>query len=786
MDKIKITNRMLLGGIFAAAALCGGCSQDLTDGAPQPSGEGVILRLDTGSRAPASGDGLESESTLNEDKIDHLDIFFCRDGEIKHYEQIRHEAIGKASEDGTLSVKLGFGGSYWKTVLNRPPYNVYVLANVHAYDNPETEETETDFAWIKAKGSTAAEYLRNSLTDADPDIFRAEGEKSATESAPYAGKLFQMSGEQPQWNPNGQPVVDIPMTLKRSAAKIRIQVSYTADFIKDDISIDRQQLRKALVNYTAEGPAVTGYGTPSAVLCGEAKIEGNPDASLANEDTGTAVDRRQTLTLYSYATPDWSANPEQETYVLMDIPYTQNGQTKSNYYKVPVIPAGGGASGAARKLESNKLYTVRVTVDRVGSPSILEPVTLTPDISLVEDWKTFDIGVDGTRPQYLQLEASRVLMDGEETKDIRYIASGQIKTEFWEYYYIDKTGKWIYILKDGTLQSGYGDFPLNKAEGCTFPTGGAPAGAFRVFSKKSMSGKYAKINRSSRHIKVRVTFKDAAATRSGGAYERMLEIVQYPNQMYASINGVMAYMDADNISYANYKGWGPDANYTPTYLANKWYEKPAFPAKCVTATSTTGQECQMHNIECRTDTRSGSYYLTPKSAQISQNNNSRMYIFRTASTSDNYIIGHPQMDEGGNVKADEETTRTMLSPAFILASQLGQTTTKSWTQAQKHCHDYVEVYDPTFNHNPRTITFKDWRLPTHAELQQMIYAQQNYKDVMEQILTGSFYWNSMKQEVTSTSTSTSTSKPSYENYYVRCVHDLTPDIMEQLEELNAF
>ena len=190
----------------------------------------------------------------------------------------------------------------------------------------------------------------------------------------------------------------------------------------------------------------------------------------------------------------------------------------------------------------------------------------------------------------------------------------------------------------------------------------------------------------------------------------------------------------------------------------------------------------MYKVGSLQEYTNNKYYLTPTGSPLKDDNNPRMYIFRTASTSTSYTIGYPKM-EGEYVNPEEPTNENMLSPAFILASQLGQVTTKSWDAARKHCHDYVEVYDPTFNHNPKTIIFKDWRLPTHAEIRQMVEAQTKYPEVMDKVLTGNLYWNSMTQKVSSSSSSSSSSSNDY--HYVRCVHNLTPEVMELLEELNA-
>lgn len=98
-------------------------------------------------------------------------------------------------------------------------------------------------------------------------------------------------------------------------------------------------------------------------------------------------------------------------------------------------------------------------------------------------------------------------------------------------------------------------------------------------------------------------------------------------------------------------------------------------------------------------------------------NNNRMYEVKITATSSKYRIGYPETkeytDENGNVQiyADESYENNLLvSPHFVIASQLGNSSaTPFWEVAQDQCLHYVEV-------DNKGNVFKDWRLPTIAEL----------------------------------------------------------------------
>ena len=141
-------------------------------------------------------------------------------------------------------------------------------------------------------------------------------------------------------------------------------------------------------------------------------------------------------------------------------------------------------------------------------------------------------------------------------------------------------------------------------------------------------------------------------------------------------------------------------------------------------------------------------------------NNNHMYILQISSTSDSYILGRPTIS---NYQSQDH----VVSPAFMIASQLGAVSTFSGNnagqEAATHCGNYVEVaQDGT--------TYSGWRLPTKEEINVIIGYQSSIPETMAPVLTGQYYWT---LDGTSAYVSTG-SGGSTTNAYVRCIRDLSP------------
>lgn len=176
----------------------------------------------------------------------------------------------------------------------------------------------------------------------------------------------------------------------------------------------------------------------------------------------------------------------------------------------------------------------------------------------------------------------------------------------------------------------------------------------------------------------------------------------------------------------------------------------------------------------------GGRYSTTQGSSIGLTND-HMYVIQISSTSDEYILGRPYVNQTTHQSQDN-----VVSPAFMIASQLGAVTiftgTNGAANAATHCSRYMEV-------TPDGIRYTGWRLPTEAEIKVITGYQygiinnvtipSNYQ-VLSPVLTGYRYW---ALNGTSVLANTGQDHGSETPAYLRCVRDLSA---EEVERLNAF
>lgn len=111
-----------------------------------------------------------------------------------------------------------------------------------------------------------------------------------------------------------------------------------------------------------------------------------------------------------------------------------------------------------------------------------------------------------------------------------------------------------------------------------------------------------------------------------------------------------------------------------------------------------------------------SYYLEDNGTA----SNNQMYHVVITSTSGDYQLGRPIMkkdtDNKDIVDPNNLDNDKLVSPSFMLASQLGNSSTISWEDAKNQCKNYVEV-------GINGEVYDDWRLPTAAEINIIIKYQ---------------------------------------------------------------
>lgn len=149
-----------------------------------------------------------------------------------------------------------------------------------------------------------------------------------------------------------------------------------------------------------------------------------------------------------------------------------------------------------------------------------------------------------------------------------------------------------------------------------------------------------------------------------------------------------------------------------------------------------------------------------------QYQNKRLYTIQHSVTksSNTYSVAKPS-DKNDNT----------VSPAFIIASTINSRLQSigSNDEAKKYCEQYKEKAK---TRKGEDLDLSGWRLPTKEEVKKIISLQSGNNAIPNDLLQGEYYWTFDGDK------SEEQSNANYNGAYVRCVHDLTPDEIEKIED----
>ena len=151
---------------------------------------------------------------------------------------------------------------------------------------------------------------------------------------------------------------------------------------------------------------------------------------------------------------------------------------------------------------------------------------------------------------------------------------------------------------------------------------------------------------------------------------------------------------------------------------------------------------------------------------LNQGQNKRLYTIQHSVTrgSNTYSVAKPS-DKNDNT----------VSPAFIIASTNNSRLQSigSNNEAKKYCEQYIEKAKIK---KGKDLDLNGWRLPTKEEVKKIISLQSGNNAIPKDLLQGESYWTFDGDK------SEKQSNANYKGAYVRCVHDLTPDEIEKIED----
>lgn len=551
-----------------------------------------------------------------------------------------------------------------------------------------------------------------------------------------SNKMFLMSSIQ-DYQVTKEPTQTIPVNLARAAAKIALTIhvdveGYTAG-----------QAKWQLKNYNAK-TTIFGSNTESELKDGE----------MVEAQGGSG---EYTVTTYSYAT-QWNDDTKAPA-IYLQVPLTADGNTEMNYYKIPVRdPKATGED--AKKLNRNTIYTIDAKINNKGGSSEIGYITTGKVVYDVLPWSdggTTDIDANTS---YLMVTPKVVYMKNvEKDMSVTYKSSSPVKILSKKVYYIDNEGKTeeyfegykeTIIKKERVWVSGFlgfgGHYEYRVKEEIPFYPYPTKMELQKEKDGENLGGKIAinspiPQNRFSKYIVL--TLENAEGKQATVKYKQspLIETQNFFGDYSSRSKSGWAYRkpNGDLVRKGLTK-----SDYNGGYKA-KYYE----------------------NGDIK-------FFANKES---SGNKNNRMYIIQVSSTKDSkYNIAHPNTDKATGYTNDE-----VVSPAFMIASQLGAVLSANFDQsgAKTHCETYREVK----KENGKQVIYDGWRLPTKTEIQFIVdFQQESYKNnkgetkqPIKPVLEGANYYTLNNKTV-------ATGVESGDEVFVRCVRDLTPAQVEELDK----
>ncbi len=536
-------------------------------------------------------------------------------------------------------------------------------------------------------------------------------------SSNNATKNFLMTANS-GWTVSKEPTQTIDSKLTRAAAKIVVKLKINIDGY-EVVGTPTWQL----LNYNTQ---TTLFGVNTA------KSIASMSETETNEVMAKTTDGYQLVT-YSYATL-WDNNasaPQAKIKVML-----KKGEEKpvDYYYSIPVRDPK-----ATKALDRNNVYTANATVTSLGSSS---DITYGDAMNLVYDVQKWTQGEETTinagDQKYLLVSPTFMIMKNQRFDDstIKFYGSGECKVETVDIYYYDKNGK-----KQPCSGSQYFNASAQYADG----HGELKDKGTIVIGAKNSTTANDFVPLSVKYIKIKVTCD---------GLEENVTIKQYPLEYIQGIAGWYSTKDGW-IDWQTDQEWH---NPKKTSADDNFYAKVKEP----------GDTKIYEYYDERKHWLSGDYKAT-KGDETGKYNN-RMYVVQITNIPQDskYKIGHVTNIDPKTKLSSED----VVSPAFMLASQLGTVSRFSkkndGVNASNHCDKYVEV-------SMDGKKYTDWRLPTASEIGVITkYQYDKNQKVIDEVLAGRSYWALNGKQVEANT------KDSYTGY-VRCVRDLSPEEVKELE-----
>jgi hypothetical protein len=712
--------------------------------------KGIVIDFSCGRTKALAAD------TEYESRIDHLDIFVFREDNSLCW----HERASVSASEGTHTLSVGTKYFAEKdaagNVTGHPKYKVYLLANA-TFDATAVNNVATLGNMIQETPNLHLSGLNLSVA---PETFLMDALARVGEES-----LVELSSADPDKD------IVLEAELVRAAAKVvisikegdRIEFTEGADLGDPGLFDETEHGLYYVRNLPFKTYLLPGYYRPeetetdrlrTTTKTNNAHFSWAPTSfstdvtCLKGADTQSDV---VTITTYVYE-HSWEGKGlfEFEPCAVVNLPLlslSQDGDEvtykahPNSWYKIPLTKG--------EKFTRNSLYKVNVVINYAGATTVMEPVVV-PDIKYEVlnysdgnlGWNTEEIDISQTdRPKYLTLSTKETSMHNSSVNEqVSFTSSDDVYVSVSSAYYYDKFGvKRDIATNNIKVTASAGLFGNIRVES-PIPTNNAP-----------------------RYIEVKVS--------NGESEAQYFTVVQYPLEYITNIQGFYSYREDfgqttyetyDNNRYVAVGGWNQSSLSWRTYSQSGGSNSTYLFTSKVAKQNNDGTSRIYYYRWAQSGWWNSTISLN-ENTQGSGLDNGRMYHVKIASSSRLYSVGIPKMDGNGSTDSGEDNRR-LVSPSFMIASQLGATyASTSMEQAASHCSNYVETYK---DGSGKVVHLKDWRLPTEAEINIIIRFQYAENVAMDEVLAGRKYW-SATGEVDNPQSSSSNGNQSA----VRCIRN---------------
>lgn len=694
---------------------------------------------------------VAGEDAWGENTLDRIDLFvFSSDGGLVEY-----RAFSDLDAEGSYTVVSNHAKTDFKATDR---FNVYVIAN---YPGAATDLS----AIVSIDGLQA-------LAVADADVFKRAAERR-----------FLMDGvvNDVQFNDEQTTVTTIPVSLKRAAAKIKVNLKCTDNFEKDNSLVLMGYSGYRLMNYVAE-TRVLDEAVPlnSPALSRQTAYTPVTNAELGKFQPGTGEGKGGSFYVYTFAN-DWSGegmDVNNATYFIVNLPYTLKDQPEdtNNYYKIPVNYNQYSTKEGDNCLQRNYFYEVNATINKIGSKVEEVPVTLQANYRIA-DWNEKDVTVEGgssgdSSVRYLMVSETEVTMKNiTEYNGVKYYASHPIKIGAVTVTYINNRGVETTVTESNCENLGFDTNALMNSLDymADLPS---PRGYVRPVKSEGndvtgeengyLEIKSNLLNLSEKNSLLVKKFVFTVTLNDGGMPEltRTITVTQHPEIYVTQTQGWFSFKTPMSTSTSSSnREWGAYRQCSLNDIAegigkvthNKGYnglqKDDIFTSKAVRTYPNTEGNSTLYVLN-EYDNWEDIWSLS--NPNWNNLNNAHIYHIHISTIPDDKTLAYPNITGGATTDNSVENART-ISPAFMIASQLGAVTApNNLAAAHTHCQNYVEVTyrSPTFsgrlsfgNYDGQMsdwVVYSDWRLPTASEIG-IIANYQNNNGAIATVLAGSAY-----------------------------------------------